>query len=119
MSLTLGILVTAALAFDFLNGFHDSANIVATMIASRAMGPRRALTLSAIAHLAGPFLFGVAVATTIGHQVVKPTANTMAVVMSALLAAIVWNLITWLLSVPSSSSHALVGGLVGATIVGH
>jgi PiT family inorganic phosphate transporter len=119
MSLTLGILVTAALAFDFLNGFHDSANIVATMIASRAMGPRRALMLSAIAHLAGPFLFGVAVATTIGHQVVKPTANTMAVVMSALLAAIVWNLITWLLSVPSSSSHALVGGLVGAAIVGH
>jgi PiT family inorganic phosphate transporter len=119
MSPLLIIFIATALAFDFLNGFHDSANIVATMIASRAMSPRRALLLSAVAHFAGPFLFGVAVATTIGHEVVRPHANTIAVVLAALLAAIVWNLITWFLGIPSSSSHALVGGLVGATIVGY
>jgi PiT family inorganic phosphate transporter len=119
MSLTLITFIAIALTFDFLNGFHDSSSIVATMIASRAMGPRRALALSAVAHFAGPFLFGVAVATTIGHEVVEPHANTMAVVLAALLAAIVWDLITWLLGIPSSSSHALVGGLVGATIVGY
>jgi len=111
--------VAIALTFDFLNGFHDSANIVATMISSRAMGPRRALLLSATAHFCAPFLFGVAVATTIGQEVLQPYANTMAVVLAALSAAIVWNLITWLLGIPSSSSHALVGGLVGATVVGY
>ncbi len=111
--------IAIALAFDFLNGFHDSANIVATMVASRAMSPWRALLLSAAAHFIAPFLFGVAVATTIGQEVVRPHANTMAVVLSALLAAIVWNLVTWFFGIPSSSSHALVGGLVGATIVGY
>jgi PiT family inorganic phosphate transporter len=113
-----GFIVTA-LVFDFMNGFHDSANIVATMISSRAISPRRALILSATAECAAPFLFGIAVATTIGHEVLQPYASTMAVVLSALLAAIVWNVITWLLGIPSSSSHALVGGLIGATIVGH
>ncbi len=111
--------IVTALAFDFLNGFNDSANIVATMISSRAMSPRYALLLSAAAHFTAPFIFGVAVATTIGHEVVQPYAATMAVVLSALLAAIVWDVITWLLGIPSSSSHALVGGLVGATIVGY
>nr|HID12417.1 inorganic phosphate transporter [Anaerolineae bacterium] len=111
--------IVTALAFDFLNGFHDSANIVATMISSRAMSPRRALLLSAVAHFAAPFLFGVAVATTIGHEVVQPHANTMAVVLAALPAAIAWNLLTWFFGIPSSSSHALVGGLIGAAIVGY
>jgi len=119
MSPLLIAFIVTALAFDFLNGFHDSANIVATMISSRAMSPRRALLLSAAAHFIAPFLFGVAVATVIGHEVVQPYASTMAVVLSALLAAIVWNLITWSLGIPSSSSHALVGGLVGAAIVGY
>jgi PiT family inorganic phosphate transporter len=119
MSPSLIIFIAAALVFDFLNGFHDSANIVATMISSRAMGPRRALMLSAAAHFTAPFLFGVAVATTIGLEVVQPHASTIPVVLAALLAAIVWNLITWLLGIPSSSSHALVGGLVGAAIVGY
>jgi PiT family inorganic phosphate transporter len=119
MSPSLIVFIATALAFDFLNGFHDSANIVATMISSRAMGPRRALMLSAVAHFTAPFLFGVAVATTIGLEVVRPYANTIPVVLAALLASIVWNLITWLLGIPSSSSHALVGGLVGAAIVGY
>jgi PiT family inorganic phosphate transporter len=110
-------LVVLALGFDFLNGFHDSANIVATMIASRAMGPRRALLLSGAAHLLAPFLFGVAVATTIGKDVVTPETVTVSVVMAALLSAIAWNLVTWLLGLPSSSSHALVGGIVGAVAV--
>jgi PiT family inorganic phosphate transporter len=111
--------VVTALLFDFLNGFHDSANTVATMISSRAMRPREALALNAIANLAGPFLFGVAVATTIGHEVVAETAATLPVVLAALLGAIVWNLLTWLLGIPSSSSHALVGGLIGAAATGY
>ena len=112
------ILLIIALIFDFLNGFHDASNIVATMISSRAMSPRMALTLSAAAHFAGPFLFGVAVAKTVGHDVVSSEAVTIPVIMAALLSAIVWNLITWWLSIPSSSSHALIGGLVGAVGIG-
>jgi PiT family inorganic phosphate transporter len=108
------IFVATALLFDFLNGFHDSANTVATMISSRAMGPRAALALNAIANFVGPFLFGVAVATTIGHEVVAEEAATMTVVLAALGGGIVWNLLTWLLGIPSSSSHALVGGLIGS-----
>jgi PiT family inorganic phosphate transporter len=110
-------LVAVALIFDFLNGFHDSANIVATMISSRAMGPRRALLLSAIAHFSAPFLFGVAVATTIGKDVVSPQTIGVSVVVAALLSAIVWNLVTWFFGLPSSSSHALLGGIVGAVTV--
>ena len=111
--------VATALLFDFLNGFNDSANTVATVISSRAMSPRAALLLSAAANFAGPFLFGVAVATTIGHEVIAEEAATMTTVLAALMGAIVWNLITWLLGIPSSSSHALVGGLVGAAAIGH
>lgn len=110
-------LVVVAVGFDFLNGFHDSANIVATMISSRAMGPRRALLLSAIAHFSAPFVFGVAVATTIGKDIVSPQTITVSVVMAALLSAIAWNLITWFFGLPSSSSHALAGGIVGAVAV--
>ena len=113
------VFVATALIFDFLNGFNDSANIVATMISSRAMGPRRALLLSAVAHLVAPFLFGVAIANTIGQEILQIRANTIPVVLAALLAAIVWNLITVSLAIPSSSSHALVGGLIGAAIMGY
>lgn len=108
--------VGVALLFDFLNGFQDSANTVATMISSRAMSPRAALILSAVANFAGPFLFGVAVATTIGHEVIREEVVTLDTVLAALMGAIVWNLVTWLLGIPSSSSHALVGGLVGAAV---
>ena len=113
------VLIGVALLFDFLNGFHDSSNVVATMISSRAMSPRYALLLSAVAHFCGPFLFGVAVATTIGHDVVDPTVITAAVILAALTSAISWNVITWFLGLPSSSSHALVGGLIGAVATGY
>ena len=114
MSVVIVAVVGAALLFDFLNGFHDASNIVATIISSRALSPRRALAMAAVAHLCGPFLFGMAVATTIGHDVVDPGTVTIGVIFAALLSAIIWNLITWFLGIPSSSSHALVGGLVGA-----
>ncbi len=114
MTTVLVILIGMALVFDFLNGFHDSSNIVATMISSRALPPRAALIITAAAEFSGPFLFGVAVARTIGDEVVAPETISMAVIYAALLAAIVWNVLTWLLGIPSSSSHALVGGIVGA-----
>ena len=112
------IFIAIALAFDFLNGFHDSANVVASTIASRAMSPRLALSISALTNFIGPFLFGVAVATTIGTEVVTEEAVTVPTAMAALLSAIIWNLVTWWLGIPSSSSHALIGGFVGAALVG-
>ena len=112
------ILIGLALIFDFLNGLHDSSNIVATMISSRAFKPQTALGITAIAHFVGPFLFGVAVAKTIGDEVVQAQSITMNVLFAALLGAILWNLLTWFLGIPSSSSHALIGGIVGAVIVG-
>jgi inorganic phosphate transporter, PiT family len=111
------LLIALALIFDFLNGFHDSSNIVATMIASRALTGRQALTITAIAEFTGPFLFGVAVATTIGNEVLIDRELKVSVIIAALVAAIIWNLITWWLGIPSSSSHALVGGLIGAAVI--
>lgn len=117
-SILIIVLVGIALLFDFLNGFHDSSNIVATMISSRAMSPRVALLVSAVAHFSAPFLFGVAVARTIGHDVVAEEAVTIPVILAASLSAIVWNIITWWFGIPASSSHALIGGLVGAVGIG-
>lgn len=112
-----GVLLFLALAFAFLNGFHDSANVVATMIASRALSPRAALFLAAFANLIGPLLFGVAVAKTVGKDIVDPNSVTITVVVAALVSASLWSVITWWYGIPSSSSHALVGGLVGAAVV--
>ena len=109
-------LVGLALIFDFLNGFHDAANVVASMIASRAMSPRAALALAAIANLIGPLLFGVAVASTVGKELVQPDSITITVVMAALVSASLWNIVTWWFGIPSSSSHALAGGLIGGAI---
>lgn len=115
--MTLYILVASALLFDFLNGFHDSSNIVATVISSRAMRPRAALYMTAIAEFVAPFVFGVAVATTVGKGLVDPNAISPKVVIAAVLAAVIWNLFTWFIGIPSSSSHALVGGLLGSAIL--
>ena len=116
MTTTMIVLIVLALGFDFLNGIHDSSNIVATMISSRALSPRWALTLTAVAEFAGPFIFGVAVATTIGDEIVLPGTISTIALIAALASAIVWNLITWFLGLPSSSSHALIGGLIGAAV---
>lgn len=113
----LNLVIILALFFNFLNGFHDSSNIVATIIFSRALSPRAALWLIAVAESLGPFIFGVAVAKAIGEGIVNPTSITNEVILAALLSAILWNLLTWLLGIPSSSSHALIGGLVGAVTV--
>jgi len=112
------IFIAIALLFDFLNGFHDSANVVATTIASSAMSPRVALSISALTNFIGPFLFGVAVATTIGTGIVTEEAVTVPTAMAALLSAIIWNLLTWWFGIPSSSSHALIGGFIGAALMG-
>ncbi len=114
---TVLVLIALALLFDFLNGFHDSSNIVATMIASRALSGRQALTITALAEFTGPFLFGVAVATTLGNEVLMDSQVKISVVLAALISAIVWNILTWWVGIPSSSSHALIGGLIGAAIV--
>ncbi len=114
---TVFLLIGLALLFDFLNGFNDSASIVATMIASRALSGRQALTITAIAEFIGPFLFGVAVATAIGHEVLNGEEIALSVVVAALMSAITWNIFTWWLGIPSSSSHALIGGLMGAAII--
>ena len=111
-------IIVLALVYDFLNGVHDSSNVVATMISSRALSPRAALTMTAIAEFSGPLIFGVAVANTIGHEVVDASAISTQVLLAALLSAILWNLLTWYLGFPSSSSHALIGGFVGAVVVG-
>ncbi len=113
METALIILIILALAFDFLNGVHDSSNIVATMISSRALSPKVALTITALAHFVGPFIFGVAVAKTIGDEIVQSGHISIGMIISALLGAIIWNLLTWWLGMPSSSSHALIGGLLG------
>lgn len=117
LSISILVLIALALIFDFLNGFHDSSNVVATMIASRALSGRASLALTAAANFAGPFLFGVAVATTIGNEVLVETEIHESVLIAALGAAIIWNLITWWLGFPSSSSHALIGGLIGAAVM--
>ena len=111
------VLLILALAFDFLNGFHDSANIVATVIASRSLHPRVALLLAAASEFVGPFLFGVAIATTVGDELLRLDIISLQVVIAALVAGVLWNLVTWYLGIPSSSSHALLGGLLGGGVV--
>jgi inorganic phosphate transporter, PiT family len=114
--LLLVIVVGTALAFDFTNGFHDTATAMATSIATRALPPRIAVALSAVLNVAGAFL-SLAVATTIAKGVVDPSAITLNIIFAGLIGAITWNLVTWYYGLPSSSSHALIGGVVGATLV--
>ncbi|MCM2323590.1 MAG: inorganic phosphate transporter [Oligoflexia bacterium] len=119
MTVTLLIFIGFAVLFDFLNGFHDSSNIVSTMISSRALSPRKALMITAIAEFIGPFIFGVAVAKTIGADILALPGNpaeALPLILAALVSAVIWNLLTWYLGIPSSSSHALIGGMLGAGI---
>ena len=114
--MTLFILVVlAALAFEYINGFHDAANAIATVVSTKVLTPRQAISLAAFFNLTGA-LAGTAVASTIGKGIIDPNVITMTTILCGLIGAIVWNLITWWLGLPSSSSHALIGGLCGAAV---
>jgi len=114
--LILVIVVITALAFDFTNGFHDTANVVATSISTRAMAPRLAVAFAALLNFVGAFV-SLTVAATVGKGIVEAGSISTTVVFAGLIGAIAWNLITWYFGLPSSSSHALIGGVVGAAFV--
>jgi PiT family inorganic phosphate transporter len=109
------IVVLAAIAFEYINGFHDAANAIATVVSTKVLTPRQAIALAAFFNLTGA-LMGTAVASTIGKGIVDTKVVDMKTVLCALLGAIIWNLLTWWLGLPSSSSHALIGGLCGAAL---
>jgi PiT family inorganic phosphate transporter len=110
------IVILFSLIFDFINGFHDTANAIATSVSTRVLTPREAIIMSASLNLVGSFV-SVKVATTIGADIVNPNLIPQLVIVVALIAAIIWNLITWYYGIPNSSSHALIGGLLGSSIV--
>ncbi len=111
------VVIVVALGFDYTNGFHDAANAIATSVSTRALAPRTALLMAAVMNLVGAFL-GTSVATTVGSGIIEAPvgASGLVVVLAALVGAIVWNVVTWYFGMPSSSSHALIGGLVGAAL---
>jgi len=113
--LTLAAVIVVALFFDFTNGFHDTANAIATSVSTRAMSPRTAVLMAAVLNFLGAFV-SLKVAATVAKGIVDPDAVTLSVVLAGLVGAISWNLFTWLLGLPSSSSHALIGGVMGAAI---
>ena len=109
-------LVFVALVFDFLNGFHDAANSIATVVSTRVLTPYQAVIMAAFFNFAAVFVFHLSVATTIGRGIIDPAVVDHHVVFGALSGAIAWNILTWYYGIPSSSSHALIGGLVGAAV---
>lgn len=115
LAMMLVIVVFLALAFDYINGFHDTANAIATSVSTRALTPKRAVMLASSLNLIGA-LYSTGVAQTIAKDIVSPKYVTQEVVIAALLSAIAWNLITWYFGIPSSSSHALIGGMAGAAV---
>jgi PiT family inorganic phosphate transporter len=115
-TVALAAVVLLAVVFDYINGFHDTANAIATSVATKALHPRRAILMAATFNFIGAFA-GTAVAKTIGKSLVDETTTTQTIVAAALIGAIVWNLVTWRWGIPSSSSHALIGGLLGATAI--
>ena len=112
----LALLVFMALAFDFMNGFHDAANAIATVVSTRVMKPHTAVAMAAICNVAAIFIFELKVAATVGKGTIDPAVIDYYVVFGALVGAIAWNIITWYYGIPSSSSHALIGGLIGAAM---
>jgi PiT family inorganic phosphate transporter len=109
--------ISAALFFDFVNGFHDSANSIATVVGTRVLRPLYAVMIAAVANFAGPFIFGTAVAATVGKGIIQPSFSTVDVIFAGLIGAIIWDLITWYFGLPSSSSLALIGGLIGSALL--
>jgi len=114
--LILVLVIALALAFDFINGFHDTANAIATSVSTRVLTPRRAIMMAAVLNFVGALTVGTAVAKTMGKGIIDPALATQFLVLAAVASAIIWNLVTWYWGIPSSSSHALVGGIVGAGI---
>jgi len=110
------LLVGMALAFDFMNGFHDAANAIATVVSTRVMKPHTAVAMAAFCNVAAIFVFQLHVAATIGKGTIEPAVIDYYIVFGALVGAIAWNVITWYYGIPSSSSHALIGGLIGAAV---
>ena len=113
---TLVLLVALALAFDFMNGFHDAANSIATVVSTGVLRPHYAVAWAAFFNFVAIFIFHLKVAATVGKGIVDPGAIDHYVIFGALIGAIIWNLVTWYYGIPSSSSHALIGGMIGATI---
>jgi len=109
------LVITVALLFEYINGFHDAANAIATVVSTKVLTPRKAILYAAVLNVVGAF-FGTHVAKTIGSGIVDAMAVSQEVIICALLGAIIWNLITWFFGIPSSSSHALIGGLLGAAV---
>ena len=116
MTVTLVAVVVVALFFDFTNGFHDTANSIATSVSTRALSPRTAVAMAAVLNFVGAFI-SFKVAATIAKGIVDPNAITLDIILAGLVGAITWNLITWYLGLPSSSSHALIGGIMGSAIM--
>ncbi|MFH1071404.1 MAG: inorganic phosphate transporter [Candidatus Glassbacteria bacterium] len=110
-------IIALALLFDFLNGFHDAANAIATVVVTKTLTPFQAVLLAGSANFIGYFFFGVAIATTVGKGVIDTAYVTLPLILAALVGAILWNILTWLLGLPTSSSHALIGGLIGSAVV--
>jgi inorganic phosphate transporter, PiT family len=110
------LLIAVALAFDFMNGFHDAANSIATVVSTRVLKPYQAVIMAAFFNFLAVFVFHLSVATTVGKGIVDQGVIDHYVVFGALSGAIAWNLITWYYGIPSSSSHALIGGIVGAGV---
>src|SRR5262245_58910220 len=117
LPLELVVIITLALAFDFTNGFHDAANSIATVVSTRVLSPRYAVAWAAFFNFIAFAVFGVHVAKTIAKGTVDPAVVTPGIVLAALLAALTWNLLTWWFGLTTSSSHALIGGFVGAAVV--
>ena len=113
---TLAVLVALALAFDFMNGFHDAANSIATVVSTGVLRPYQAVAWAALFNFVAIFIFHLKVAATVGKGIVDPATVDHYVIFGALIGAIAWNIITWYYGIPSSSSHALIGGMIGATI---
>src|SRR5436190_21246894 len=109
-------IIAIALCFDFINGFHDSANSIATVVSTRVLTPRMAVVWAAFFNFVAAFGFGVKVASTIGKGVVDPHGVSAWVILAAVLGAVGWNILTWYLGLPTSSSHALIGALSGAAV---
>src|SRR5215212_1537903 len=116
MLILLVVVISLALIFDVINGFHDAANSIATIVSTKVLSPLLAVIWAAFFNFIAFLVFGLHIANTIGKGIVNPDVVTLPVVLSGVVAAIIWNLATWYYGIPSSSSHALVGGFAGAAI---